>query len=76
VYEILRTILIDDLFLNENDLRPEAGRKEAGLDSLATVELSMVLSKRFNIVISEDELMEAAMVSDIASLMEQRMPRP
>ena len=49
MYEVLRTILIEDLQLGDADVRPEADREAAGLDSLAVVELSMILTKRFAI---------------------------
>lgn len=75
MYEELRTLLIDDLRLTESDLRPEAGREEAGLDSLAVVELSMLLSERFSVEISDEDLLEAATVADIAHLLEQQIQR-
>ncbi|MER7790007.1 acyl carrier protein [Streptomyces sp. NPDC097640] len=75
MYDILKEILINDLHLTEEDIRPEASRDEAGLDSLAMVELSMVLSKRLSIEISDDELIEAATVADLAHLIGQRSTR-
>jgi acyl carrier protein len=75
VYEVLRAILVEDLQLRDADVRPEAGREGAGLDSLAIVELSMILSKRFSIEISDDELMRVSTVADIARLMEERSAR-
>jgi acyl carrier protein len=73
VYEELRTLLIDDLQLNESDLRPEAGREEAGLDSLAVVELSMLLTQRFSVEISDEDLLEAETIADIAQLLEEQL---
>jgi acyl carrier protein len=75
VYEELKTLLVDDLRLDEKALRPEAGREEAGLDSLAVVELSMLLSDRYQVQISDEDLLEAATVADIARLLEQQMKR-
>jgi acyl carrier protein len=75
VYEELRTLLIDDLRLNESSLRPETGREDAGLDSLAVVELSMLLSERFSIEISDEDLLEAETVADIAHLLERQIQR-
>jgi acyl carrier protein len=75
VYEELKTLLVDDLRLDEKALRPEAGREEAGLDSLAVVELSMLLSDRYRVQISDEDLLEAATVADIARLLEQQMKR-
>jgi 2-keto-4-pentenoate hydratase len=72
VYETLRTILVDDLKLRDDGVRPDVDRERAGLDSLAVVELSMILSKRFGIDIDDDELLEAHTLADIARLMEER----
>lgn len=75
MYDTLKNILIRDLHLTEEDIRPEASREEAGLDSLAMVELSMMLSKRLGIEISDDELLDAATVADLAHLIGQRSTR-
>ena len=72
MYDTLRTILVDDLKLHDDDIQPDAGRELAGLDSLAVVELSMILDKRYGIAIGDDELLEAHTLADIARLMEER----
>ena len=51
---------------------PDASCEDAGLDSLAVVELSMVLSQRLDIDISDDELLELATLAAIVQLIEQR----
>ncbi|WP_431780403.1 acyl carrier protein [Streptomyces chumphonensis] len=72
MYEQLKTILITDLHVAEDDVRPEATREEAGLDSLAMVELSMAIGKRLGLDVSDDELLEAATVGELARLVEER----
>lgn len=72
MYELLKAILIEKLLLDAEGVRPEATREDAGLDSLAVVELSMVLSQHHGIQISDDELLELDTVAEIAALMEQR----
>lgn len=72
MYELLKTIMIEDLRLNAADVSPGASREDAGLDSLAVVELSMVLSRRLGIDIPDDELLERKTVADVAQLIEQR----
>ncbi|HJP77545.1 MAG TPA: acyl carrier protein [Pseudonocardiaceae bacterium] len=72
MYELLKAILIDKLLLDADGVRPDASREDAGLDSLAVVELSMVLSQHHGIQISDDELLELGTVAEIAALMEQR----
>lgn len=72
MYELLKTIMIEDLLLDADDVRPDASREDAGLDSLAVVELSLALSRRLGIHITDEELLELKTVADIARLMGQR----
>ena len=72
MYEKLKSILVNDLQLVADDIRPEATLTDAGLDSLGMVELSLVLSKRYGVEISDDELIETARVADVADLLAQR----
>lgn len=74
MYEQLKTIMIEVLLLNPDGVRPDARREDAGLDSLALVELSMTLSQRHGIEITDDELYELDTLADIAALMQQRIP--
>lgn len=72
MYKLLRTIMIEDLLLDADGVRPDASREDAGLDSLAVIELSIVLGQRFGINITDDELLELETVADIVELMGQR----
>jgi len=72
MYEVLKRILVDDLYLRVEDVTPTAGCAEVGLDSLTAAELSSVLSDRLGIEIHDYELLELATVGDVARLMEQR----
>jgi acyl carrier protein len=72
MYELLKTIMIEDLQLDVGKVSPDASLEDAGLDSLAIIELSMVLSRRLGIRIADDELLELKTVADIAQLVEQR----
>jgi acyl carrier protein len=72
MYELLKTILIEDLKLDPAEVSPDASCEDAGLDSLAVVELSMVLSRRLDIDIPDDELLELKTLAAIVQLIEQR----
>ena len=72
MYELLKAIMIEDLLLDAEGVRPDASREDAGLDSLAVVELSMTLARRHGIEITDDELLELDTVADIAALMVRR----
>jgi histidinol-phosphate aminotransferase len=72
MYDLLKTIMIEDLRLDADKVSPDADCEDAGLDSLAIIELSMVLSRRLGVEITEDELLELATVADIAQFIEKR----
>jgi acyl carrier protein len=72
MYELLKTIMIEDLLLDADGVHPDASREDAGLDSLAVVELSIVLGRRHGIHITDDELLELETVAEIVQLMGQR----
>jgi len=76
LYEQLKSILVNDLQLVADDIRPEATLEEAGLDSLGMVELSLVLSKRYGVEVSDDELVDTATVAHVADLLAQRTSSP
>ncbi len=73
MYELLKTIMIEDLQLDASAVSPDASREDAGLDSLAMVDLSVALSRR-GIDITDDQLLELKTVADIAQLIKQRTP--
>lgn len=72
MYNVLKTILVDDLQMRAEDITPTASCIEVGLDSLTVVELSSLLGSRLDIEIRDYELLELATVGDIARLMEER----
>lgn len=72
MYDKLKSIMVRELLLKADDIRPDATLAEAGMDSLAMVELAMVLSKRYGAELSDDELIETATVADIANLLAAR----
>jgi histidinol-phosphate aminotransferase len=72
MYDLLKTIMIEDLQLDADCVYPGASREDAGLDSLCVVDLSTLLTERHGIPITDQELFELATLAEIAQLMEQR----
>jgi acyl carrier protein len=72
MYEILKEILVTDLRLIDTDIQPDASIEDAGLDSLALVELAMSINNRLGIEIADYELMDIKTIGQIVSLMEER----
>lgn len=58
--------------MTPEQVTPEATREDVELDSLAVVELSLLLEKELGMNISDDELLELDTIGEMAELMEQR----
>jgi acyl carrier protein len=67
-----RDILVDTLKIAPESITPEATREDIELDSLAVVELSLLLKAEFGLDVSDDDLLEAETVADMVALLEER----
>lgn len=72
MFEQLKEILAGKLLVPADLITMEATPEAIELDSLAVVELSLVLDKELGLKISDDALAEAETVGDIVRLMEER----
>ncbi|MCX2923443.1 MULTISPECIES: acyl carrier protein [Streptomyces] len=72
MFETLKEMLVSKLKVAPEQVTPEATREDVELDSLAIVELSLLLEKELGLQISDDELLEAATIRDMADLMTER----
>ncbi|MGW2647448.1 acyl carrier protein [Streptomyces sp. NPDC001393] len=70
--EQLKEILSNKLKVAPEAITPEATREDIELDSLAVVELSLLLKSELGLDISDDDLLEAETVADMVRLMEER----
>lgn len=68
----LATILRDDLKLPADGLTPDASLDTAGFDSLAIVELSVLLGERYGIDISDAEIKTAATLDQLDLLIQRK----
>ncbi|MFB6818825.1 acyl carrier protein [Streptomyces sp. NPDC056347] len=72
MFETLKEILVDKLKVDPDRITPTSTREDAELDSLAVVELSMLLEKEYSVVISDDELLEAETIGEMARMITER----
>jgi acyl carrier protein len=70
--EQLKEILSNKLKVSPESITPDATREDIELDSLAVVELSLLLKSELGLDISDDDLLEAETVADMVRLMEER----
>ncbi|MEU1595619.1 acyl carrier protein [Streptomyces sp. NPDC005708] len=75
MFENVKEILVNKLKVDPEQITPEATREDIELDSLAVVELSLVLETELGVSVSDDELLEAETVGDMVALIEQRSAR-
>lgn len=64
----LTSILTDDLHLPAQQLTDDATLDHAGFDSLAVVELSVILNDRYGIGITDGDIIAAATLGELDRL--------
>lgn len=74
-YETLKKIFTDDLKVPADLVTPEATLKDMEFDSLALVELTVILERELGVDIPEDELKEVATLGAMAVLVDDRVAR-
>ncbi|MFK3733006.1 acyl carrier protein [Streptomyces sp. NPDC088090] len=75
MFEQLKEILVNKLKVDPAQITLEATREDIELDSLAVVELSLVLENELGVAVSDDALLEAETVGDMLALIEQGSAR-
>ncbi|WP_035793699.1 acyl carrier protein [Kitasatospora mediocidica] len=75
MFETLKEILVSKLKVNPDQVTPESTKEDVELDSLAVVELSLVLETELGVSITDDELLDAETIGDMARLIEERSAR-
>ncbi|MEU6222475.1 acyl carrier protein [Streptomyces sp. NPDC047042] len=58
--------------IDKESITPDATFDDLGLDSLSQLELATAVKKRLGVEISDEELSEISVVSDLVSLVEKK----
>ncbi|RPE39187.1 acyl carrier protein [Streptomyces sp. Ag109_O5-1] len=72
MYEELKQVLVTNLKVDREVIRPTATLEDIELDSLAIVELSLYLESELGISISSEEIFGRTSLGDLAGLLEQQ----
>ncbi|MFJ2607124.1 acyl carrier protein [Streptomyces sp. NPDC091279] len=72
-YDTLQKIFVDDLKIPADLVSPEATLKDIEFDSLALVELTVILERDLGVEIHEDELKDLATLADMARFVDERV---
>ena len=72
MFETLKSMLVEELSVNEADIRPEADLvNDLGINSLELADLVLLCEERFGIEISDEEVREFQTVGDVAEYLEK-----
>lgn len=71
-FDQLKDILVKNLKVTPDHVTPEATWEDIELDSLAIVELSLLLEQECGLEIDDKELLELPTINDMVTLMEER----
>ena len=73
MFEKVKEVLMEAINVDEDMIKLEANLKDdLGIDSLASVELSLELETEFDVRIEDEELAKLVTVADIVSLLESK----
>jgi acyl carrier protein len=75
MFEQLKEIVASKFQIDSAEITPDSTLKGLELDSLDTVELSLVIEKELGAQVSDVELAEAQRLGDIVALVESRSAR-
>jgi len=74
IFSEIKEILVKELALDEEAVVPEAHlQDDLGADSLALLNLTELIGKRYDIGITGDDLVEINSVSELVQLIESRI---
>ena len=72
MYEQIKTLLVNELNLNPDEIRPDAEiSADLGLNSLELADLIVMCEDKFGIVFADEDLAKLVTVEDVAEYIEQ-----
>ena len=75
MFDTLKTMLVEELSVNEADVTPEAELvNDLGINSLELADLVLHCEEKFGIEISDEDVREFLTVGDVVSYLEKVVP--
>jgi len=75
VYEAVRQVLVDELKLSPEVVKPEADlRRDLGLDSLDVATIAMALEEKLGIEVTDEAMQNVETVQDAVTFLSQHVP--
>lgn len=74
MFEKFKDILVEELSINAEDIKPEAELvNDLGINSLELADLVLLCEERFDITISDDDLHKFITVSDVVDFVSSKV---
>ena len=74
MFEKFKAILVDDLSINEADIKPEAQlQNDLGINSLELADLILSCEEKFGVTIDDDDLRDFVTVADVVKYLEDNV---
>jgi len=72
LYDAVAEILVNQFDVEAGKIEPDASFADINLDSLSQIELVAVLRKKFGIELTDDEMAELSVVSEIVTTLAEK----
>ncbi len=74
MYEKVKEMLVSDLAVNEEDIRPEAELiNDLGINSLELADLILVCEEKFGVEVKDEDIHKFITVEDVVNYLEENM---
>ncbi len=72
MFETFKALLVEDLRINEADVKPEAQlANDLGINSLELADLILLCEEKFGVTIDDDDLRKFVTVADVVKYLEE-----
>ena len=74
MFEKLKNLLVEELRVDPNDIKPEAElANDLGINSLEFADLTLLCEEKFGITIDDDDLHTFITVADVVKYLEEKV---
>ena len=73
MFETLKTLLVEELQLNADDIKPESElANDLGINSIELADLIMLCEDKFGVTIEDEDLHKFVTIADVVSYLEEK----
>ena len=73
MFETLKNLLVEELQLNADDIKPESElANDLGINSIELADLIMLCEDKFGVTIEDEDLHQFVTIADVVSYLEEK----